>query len=83
MTRVASPERAETMLEKVDSSVGVRSRAHAGAEWTAAFDLILLIGGLIILHVAVSGSIPSGGDGGNWLALARESLGENVMSTLR
>ena len=80
MTRVASPERAETMLEKVDSSVGVPSRAHAGAEWTAAFDLILLIGGLIILHVAVSGSIPSGGDGGNWLALARESLGENVMA---
>jgi len=48
--------------------------------WTSAFDQLLLIGGLIILHIAVSGTIPSGGDGGNWLALAREWLGESVMS---
>jgi hypothetical protein len=45
-----------------------------------AFDLLLLVGALVILHIAVSGPIPSGGDGGNWLALARESLGEDVMS---
>ena len=55
-----------------------RSRSHAG--WTAAFDLLLLIGALVIVHIAVSGPIPSGGDGGNWLALAREWLGEQVMS---
>lgn len=53
---------------------------HVGAGWVIAFDLLLLIGGLIILHIAVSGPIPSGGDGGNWLALAREPLGEQVMS---
>jgi hypothetical protein len=40
----------------------------------------MLIGTMIVLHVAVSGTIPSGGDGGNWLALARESLGEQVMA---
>jgi hypothetical protein len=32
------------------------------------------------LHIAVSGPIPSGGDGGNWLALARQWLGQPVMS---
>lgn len=45
-----------------------------------AFDLLLLVGAVVILHIAVSGPIPSGGDGGNWLALAREWLGEDVMS---
>jgi hypothetical protein len=57
-----------------------KAKARAGAGWTTAFDLLLLIGGLIILHIAVSGPIPSGGDGGNWLALAREAQGEDVMS---
>jgi len=80
MTHVTSPQRSDTMPAEVDRGSRVRSRAHTGAGWTAAFDLLLLIGGLIILHIAVSGPIPSGGDGGNWLALARESLGEDVMS---
>jgi hypothetical protein len=48
--------------------------------WTIAFDLLLLVGAIVILHIAVSGPIPSGGDGGNWLALAREWLGADVMS---
>jgi hypothetical protein len=41
----------------------------------------VLIGALVILHIAVSGPIPSGGDGGNWLALAREFRGEQVMAS--
>ena len=80
MTHVTSPQRSDMLPAEVDRGPRFRSRAHAGAGWTAAFDLLLLIGGLIILHIAVSGPIPSGGDGGNWLALARESLGEDVMS---
>jgi hypothetical protein len=57
-----------------------REEARAGSGWTTAFDLILLVGGLIILHIVISGAVPSGGDGGNWLALAREWLGEQVMA---
>ena len=47
---------------------------------TSLTDLTLLLSTLLILHFAVNGAVPSGGDGGNWLALAREMLGEPVMS---
>ena len=77
MTKPATISR-KVELESDSSEVQV---AEGGASaWTSAFDLLLLIGGLVILHIAVSGPIPSGGDGGNWLALAREWLGESVMS---
>ncbi len=79
MTRVAPLEVVGTTSD--DRRVGrPQSRTRAAARWTAAFDILLIIGGLIILHISVSGPIPSGGDGGNWLALAREALGEDVMA---
>lgn len=43
-------------------------------------DLALLATAVVVTHLAVSGFVPSGGDGGNWLALARELTGESVMS---
>ena len=42
--------------------------------------LLLLCGGLVTLHLYVPGVVPSGGDGGNWLALAAERFGDGVMS---
>jgi len=81
MTRVApaaAPQQAR--YPGIEDESRPRPRSGAGAGWTIAFDLLLLIGALVILHIAVSGPIPSGGDGGNWLALAREGLGEQVMS---
>lgn len=80
MTRVSSPERSDTTLAEVYDRTEARTQRRAGIGWTTAFDLLLLIGALVILHIAVSGPIPSGGDGGNWLALARELLGEDVMA---
>ena len=81
MTRPATLPRHDELVRpeegKPQTGTGAAGVAHG---WTAAFDLVLLIGGLVILHIAVSGVIPSGGDGGNWLALARDSLGETVMS---
>lgn len=47
---------------------------------TSLTDLSLLLSALLVLHISVNGTVPSGGDGGNWLALAREMLGEPVMS---
>lgn len=47
---------------------------------TSLTDLALLLSALLVLHLSVNGTVPSGGDGGNWLALAREMLGESVMS---
>jgi hypothetical protein len=46
-------------------------------------DLVVAVGfagALVLLHVAVAGPIPSGGDGGNWLALAHDFLGEAVVT---
>ena len=40
----------------------------------------LLVIGVALLHTAIPGPVPSGGDGGNWLALAHEQLGNRVMS---
>ena len=41
--------------------------------------LILLAVG--VSHLVVPGSVPSGADGGNWLAIAQERLGTDVMSS--
>lgn len=40
----------------------------------------LLVGLVIVVHMGMPGPIPSGADGGNWLAIARERLGEDLMS---
>ena len=40
---------------------------------------VLVIGNLL-LHLGIPGLVPSGGDGGNWLALANEVRGLDVMS---
>lgn len=34
----------------------------------------------VLLHLGMPGPIPSGADGGNWLAIARERLGTDVMA---
>lgn len=60
--------------------IGLSSRRRPSQAWTWAFDLIFLVGAITAIHLATSGPIPTGGDGGNWLALARESLGQHVMS---
>jgi hypothetical protein len=36
--------------------------------------------GLVLLHLSIAGRIPSGGDGGNWLALAHDRLGSDVVT---
>ena len=36
---------------------------------------------VVVLHISIPGSIPSGADGGNWLAIARGLLGEDVMAS--
>ncbi|MGB8360757.1 MAG: 6-pyruvoyl-tetrahydropterin synthase-related protein [Acidimicrobiia bacterium] len=51
------------------------------AAWPGDAVLLVLIGvGVVALHLAVPGRVPSGGDGGNWLALADEFFGKGVMS---
>jgi hypothetical protein len=49
-----------------------------------ALDLVLvlsLIGGTILLHLSVPGVVPSGPDGGNWLAMAKDRFsGLDVMA---
>lgn len=61
-----------------------RVRQSVVALWMAwpgdALLLVLIAGGVVALHLAVPGSVPSGGDGGNWLALAGELFGKGVMS---
>jgi hypothetical protein len=42
--------------------------------------LALIASGVVALHLVVPGRVPSGGDGGNWLALADELFGKGVMS---
>lgn len=69
-----------------DSEAGpIRRERPEGIEPTGGLLLDLLAAGALlittaILHLAMAGHIPSGGDGGNWLALARQMLGEPVMS---
>ena len=46
-------------------------------------DALMVIGvviGLTFLHLSVAGPVPSGGDGGNWLALAHDRLGYDVLT---
>ena len=48
------------------------------------WDVVLtavLIALVVVLHMSIPGSIPSGADGGNWLAIARGFLGEDVMAS--
>lgn len=40
----------------------------------------LLVGGVVAVHIGIPGPVPSGPDPGNWLALARERLGDSVMA---
>ena len=40
-----------------------------------ALAVVLLLGAILAVHLVVPGPIPSGPDGGNWLAMARETLG--------
>lgn len=42
--------------------------------------LVLLVAAVALIHLAIPGPVPSGGDGGNWLALAAERFGDGVMS---
>ena len=45
-----------------------------------ALAVVLLLGAILAVHLIVPGPIPSGPDGGNWLAMARETLGDQVMA---
>ncbi len=40
----------------------------------------VVVVGSVLVHLVVAGPIPSGADGGNWLALANEMRGQEVMS---
>jgi hypothetical protein len=40
----------------------------------------LLVGGVVAVHLGIPGPVPSGSDAGNWLAMARERLGDTVMA---
>jgi hypothetical protein len=81
---LTNPVSVEVGLDAVSNDlaepVDLASRTGIGSRWVVVFDLLAVVGGLLVLHSAISGSIPSGGDGGNWLALAREWLGEEVMA---
>lgn len=65
MNRVKASERAE-----------VRDRRQA---W-GILVVVGLVLGTVVLHLAVPGIVPTGADPGNWLAMARERLGEDIMS---
>jgi hypothetical protein len=45
-----------------------------------ALAVVLILGAVLAVHLIVPGPIPSGPDGGNWLAMARETLGDRVMA---
>ncbi len=60
-----------------------RSRFSRARVPSWALDVLiccLLAGGAIALHLSIAGPVPSGADGGNWLAIAREQLGTNAMA---
>jgi hypothetical protein len=42
--------------------------------------VLAVIAGLVFLHLTIAGPVPSGGDGGNWLAVASERLGADVLT---
>ena len=41
-----------------------------------ALAVVLILGAVLAVHLIVPGPVPSGPDGGNWLAMARETLGD-------
>lgn len=41
---------------------------------------LILVASMVAVHLFIPGTVPSGGDGGNWLALAAERFGNGVMS---
>ena len=45
-----------------------------------ALAVVLILGAVLAVHLIVPGPVPSGPDGGNWLAMARETLGDRVMA---
>jgi len=62
---------------------GVLSRPRVESDFDL-WDFVLmavLIALVVVLHISIPGSIPSGADGGNWLAIARGLLGEDVMAS--
>ena len=59
-----------------DSSLARASRSPS----VEAATVVVLLSWITVLHLVTAGRIPSGADGGNWLALARRMLGESVMS---
>ena len=42
--------------------------------------LAALAAGVVVVHLGVPGLVPSGSDGGNWLAISKLRLGNDVMS---
>jgi hypothetical protein len=64
------------------SSESDTSDFRAGGQ-RVAIDTLIVLGltiGLGFLHLWVAGPVPSGGDGGNWLALAHDLLGREVVA---
>lgn len=59
-------------------------RKATGSVFRARFGNIVLLLGLLVtlflLHVAIPGTVPTGAEGGRWLALAKEAAGSEIMS---
>lgn len=51
-----------------------------GSLWGDVLLLAILVAMVAVVHLVVPGTVPSGPDGGNWLALAQEQRGVDVMS---
>ncbi len=64
------------------SSEADDSKAQPNGRRVLADTLIVLgmAAGIVLLHFWVAGPVPSGGDGGNWLALAHQHLGVDVLT---
>jgi len=55
--------------------------ASFSASWHSDVLVIALLTAVVaVAHLGIPGAVPSGADGGNWLAIAKESLGSTVMS---
>jgi hypothetical protein len=49
--------------------------------WVSELVIVALLVGIVVLvNLGMPGAIPSGADGGNWLAVARGLMGEEVMA---